>query len=582
MDSLAFWRDKILECLESEQEFGPRLERYRVERFAEIFLACHLPTRGPDLATEAEAEILHLIFHAVHRASCETPVVSISPSAAFLIDFAKAYAGCNLEAVRGILSNFLAAKPGLESEFICARAAMVDYLRGVVKRLEKTGYDRIPANYAAFVVGLFANIGVGLSRLFSASSKVCGWFNLTPDFLTTLVAFYDAITQVALRGPHPCEAESKKMVLSVIQLSLETKYLLPIKNFGTSPSTIVSLFDQLYSILSKPFSADDGVQTKRALYDASLAADLSLMYDYPALLSSLGSPDIACRKAKLDALAVQSTPSYHSTTDVESDDEMLLESKVSQVRDLFPDLDESFVKLCFERLAIDAEGLIARLLEDDLPQVLLALKDQHSEGSVLATRRNIHDNDEFDLLAPGRKVAPLDGVYQKGRMTPIDPIGPQAELKEATIQLVYNQYDDEYDDTYDQDLQGLAEPDETPEDPSLRHEATLYSAYTDNPNLFQKSKEARSSKARASLRHTTGMSDEQLEGWASMLRREPARQKRLGAKLGVVSELLNDQPISEGPQVPPKPPNWAHKDRNKAKLANHRRKDLHQRKLDKT
>lgn len=148
---------------------------------------------------------------------------------------------------------------------------------------------------------------------------------------------------------------------------------------------------------------------------------------------------------------------------------------------------------------------------------------------------------------------------------------------------MYNQYEDEYDDTYDQDMQGPAEPGEV--DPSLKHEAVIYSAFTDNPDLFQKSKEARASKARAGLRSTTGMSDEQLEGWASMLRREPGRQKRLGAQHGIDAESFSnhDQPVvdqPQAPQAPPAPSNKAYKDRNKARFANHRRKDMHQKKLD--
>lgn len=87
--------------------------------------------------------------------------------------------------------------------------------------------------------------------------------------------------------------------------------------------------------------------------------------------------------------------------------------------DIFPDLSESFVKLCFEQLGVGAEGLIAQLLEDNLPQDLKARREQPEPSeSILATRRNIHDNDEFDLLAPGRKRAPLEGIYQKGRWAP--------------------------------------------------------------------------------------------------------------------------------------------------------------------
>ncbi|KAJ9060104.1 hypothetical protein DSO57_1034442 [Entomophthora muscae] len=408
--------------------------------------------------------------------------------------------------------------------------------------------------------------------------------------------FYDSVTQLIILEPISFDGSVKQKFLSAIHLSLDTRYFSPIKNFGTSPSTRVSLFDQMYAILSKQFSPEEECQPKKALFDAPLVADLSLTYDYPTLLLSLDCVDIACRKAKLDGLVSlfdstlfgleripSSPPSYHSTTEVESDDDIMLESKISQVLDIFPDLKASFVKVCFEQLGITAEGLIAQLLEDSLPEDLKAMRDQPE--SILATRRNIHDNDEFDLLAPGRKKQPLEGVYQKQSTIQASTLRPQEDLKASTIQLVYNQYEDEYDDTYDQDIQGPAEPGDIPLDPSLKHETTLYSVYSDTPDVFQKNKEARASKARASLRNTTGMSDEQLEGWASMLRREPSRQRKLGAKHGIETETISnhDQPVVEHsapPRAPPGPVNKAYKDRNKARFANHRRKDMHQKKLD--
>ncbi|KAI9190445.1 hypothetical protein H9P43_001879 [Blastocladiella emersonii ATCC 22665] len=67
-----------------------------------------------------------------------------------------------------------------------------------------------------------------------------------------------------------------------------------------------------------------------------------------------------------------------------------------------------------------------------------------------------------------------------------------------------------------------------PADPAARNEETLFRAFQRSPDVFQRT--AKSTAERADLRKATGMSDQQIEGWASMLRREPARMRRLEAR----------------------------------------------------
>lgn len=293
MDYLEYWREALVDCLEADQEFSMKLEFYQVEKFAGLFLGCYSPHSQPSPITEIKAEILRFLFHIIHRASFEAPNISFSPTAAFLIDFVKVYAAANLEIVKEVVAKFLVVNPGLETEFICTKASMVDYLKSISKKLEKTGFNKIDPDYRTFVIGLFANTGLALSSMFAASSKVCSWFNQTPDFLTSAMAFYDSVTQLIILEPLAVDGSTKERFLSAIHLSLYTRYFTPIKGFGTSPSTRVSLFDQMYSILSKLFTPEDGCPSRRALYDAPLVADLALTYDYPALLPSLDSADIA-------------------------------------------------------------------------------------------------------------------------------------------------------------------------------------------------------------------------------------------------------------------------------------------------
>ncbi|ORZ39230.1 hypothetical protein BCR44DRAFT_1427473 [Catenaria anguillulae PL171] len=119
------------------------------------------------------------------------------------------------------------------------------------------------------------------------------------------------------------------------------------------------------------------------------------------------------------------------------------------------------------------------------------------------------------------------------------------------------QWDDEYDDTYDSvDVRvadGTAEEEVEAggagggarktgaatanikrsnvgseamvNDPAAKFEEDLFRAWSASPGVFERSGKRLPERAR--LRERTGMSDQQIEGWASMLRRTPARVRHL-------------------------------------------------------
>ncbi|CAG8808387.1 21592_t:CDS:2, partial [Gigaspora rosea] len=96
------------------------------------------------------------------------------------------------------------------------------------------------------------------------------------------------------------------------------------------------------------------------------------------------------------------------------DNDMQRISLISQIQDLFPDLGEGFVEECLIALDNNVETVINRLLEDSLPDHLKKLDRSMArpivsvandsvngpkEESLLAQRRNIFDNDEFDVFS---------------------------------------------------------------------------------------------------------------------------------------------------------------------------------------
>lgn len=240
-------------------------------------------------------------------------------------------------------------------------------------------------------------------------------------------------------------------------------------------------------------------------------------------------------------------------------------SKISQIHDLFPAFGDGFIEACLEANDDDVETVIMQLLEENLPASVAGLdrsmertplksateavthleadaaaKDTHMQQpleneSVLSSRHNIYDNDEFDIFT--HRTVDTSKVYtgkkDKGNADSLldDKTFIQSE-KRNVLQRVVDMYDDDYDDTYDEindagapsTLDGDSALDIVKKkqellDPGIQNESILVHSLTENPELFARNGTARKSTKRAELRKRTDMSDEQLEGWAIMFNR---------------------------------------------------------------
>ncbi|KAI9307313.1 hypothetical protein BJ944DRAFT_237971 [Cunninghamella echinulata] len=303
-------------------------------------------------------------------------------------------------------------------------------------------------------------------------------------------------------------------------------------------------------------------------------------------------------------------------------DDQQLQSLITTVRDVFPDLGEGFVEECLRVNNNDAEVVIMQLLENNLPSSVTSLdrsmdrmtikEENVSSKSILDSRKNIFDNDEFDVFSRG--YLQMDKVYlgkkDKGSTKALlDSKTYSKEEKSDMLKRIYDMYEDEIDDTYDsinevsgpvditsvdseggQALDVVRVKKEQTIDPGLLNESDLVHAFVDHPNVFERSGATRKSAQREALRKRTNMSDEQLEGWASMFNRNPRKQHILDKYMlfdGSQEEISNDvkdkqQSTQKNPK--PKPPRSeaqqkAYKDKNKAKIGNHNRKKMHDKKL---
>ncbi|XP_078010531.1 LOW QUALITY PROTEIN: activating signal cointegrator 1 complex subunit 2 [Phascolarctos cinereus] len=163
-----------------------------------------------------------------------------------------------------------------------------------------------------------------------------------------------------------------------------------------------------------------------------------------------------------------------------------LDSLISQVKDLLPDLGEGFISACLEHYGYSAEQAINNILEDRLAPALSSLdrtldrQMQPGPTPLVNSRHNVFQNDEFDVFS--RDTVDLSRV-QKGRRkgentrsllndkrviqeqrerysrysVVVDEVIIQAGAAEG--QLVRDDYEDEYDDTYDGNQVGANDAD---------------------------------------------------------------------------------------------------------------------------
>ncbi|KAG2214411.1 hypothetical protein INT47_000967 [Mucor saturninus] len=307
-------------------------------------------------------------------------------------------------------------------------------------------------------------------------------------------------------------------------------------------------------------------------------------------------------------------------------------SKISQIHDLFPDFGDGFIEACLEANNDDVEVVIMQFLEENLPASVAGLDRSmerkplksatetvaqlaHLEGdaaakdaqiqqaieheSVLSSRRNVYDNDEFDIFT--HRTVDTSKVYtgkkDKGNADSLldDKSFIQSEKKNV-LQRVVDMYDDDYDDTYDEindagapsTLDGDSAVDIVKKkqellDPGIQNESLLVHSFTENPELFGRNGTARKSTKRAELRKRTEMTDEQLEGWAIMFNRNPRKDRILdkymlfdGNQTKVTDEVTQaqKQALKKENKKPPisEAKDRSYKDKNKARFGNHNRK----------
>ncbi|KAM9178885.1 activating signal cointegrator 1 complex subunit 2 isoform 2-T3 [Mergus octosetaceus] len=162
-----------------------------------------------------------------------------------------------------------------------------------------------------------------------------------------------------------------------------------------------------------------------------------------------------------------------------------LDSLISQVKDLLPDLGEGFILACLEEYSYNAEQVINNILEDKLVPSLekmdrtMRRQPKPDPTPLLNSRHNVFQNDEFDissrdsvdvsriqkgkrrekettrsLLNDKRLIA-----EQKERYSQYSVVVEEVPVQPGEAQLYREDYEDEYDDTYDGNQVGANDAD---------------------------------------------------------------------------------------------------------------------------
>ncbi|XP_020593204.1 activating signal cointegrator 1 complex subunit 2 [Phalaenopsis equestris] len=244
------------------------------------------------------------------------------------------------------------------------------------------------------------------------------------------------------------------LVQTLKEINGESHYQVEHHNFGTFNENI----EKKYKIFSK-------------INNLCSQGWISLDEEQLQYLSRILNSSSSTFSASAPALPIPS----HISQPQADEEAVLLDSKISQIKDLFPDYGGVFLKACLEVYNHDTEEVIRRILEGTLHEDLLSL-DTSAEQIPQSNQTNLNDKGKAVLLEqPSSQKknpisAPLDFKRQNaggsssspssfGRFTRkstndaldsevLDSRSSKDAIRSAILAAEF-EYEDEYDDSFD-------------------------------------------------------------------------------------------------------------------------------------
>ncbi|RVE67750.1 hypothetical protein OJAV_G00084860 [Oryzias javanicus] len=285
-----------------------------------------------------------------------------------------------------------------------------------------------------------------------------------------------------------------------------------------------------------------------------------------------------------------------------------LESLLSVIRDLFPDLGEGFLLACLQEFHYNTELVINNILEDRLPPALDQLDRaaprpvKEELPAVLSSRSNVFDDDEFDVFRrdqvdmtrvwKGRRKAEnvremLNDkqhiAQQRARYQAYDTVVEEVAVQPgdaAAAAYGPDDYDDEYDDTYDMNQVGANDLDG---DSLLSRRAFTVPQVLRTRTKPEEEEEEEEDEEEEGGSQNPASRDQFVQDPALLRERAAARRAALQQRRGVPPERPSNvvgRPKGQG-QTTETFLDRRKKEMNKNRVANHNRRSMADRKRNK-
>lgn len=285
-----------------------------------------------------------------------------------------------------------------------------------------------------------------------------------------------------------------------------------------------------------------------------------------------------------------------------------LESLLSCIRDLLPDLGEGFLLACLQEYGYNSELVINNILEDRLAPNLEKLDRamprpaKQELPAVLDNRSNVFDDDEFDvfrrdrvdmsrvwkgrrkgesareLLDDKRHVAEQRARYRTYE-TVVDEVVVEPGESGGAAGYELDDYDDEYDDTYDMNQVGANDLDG--ESLLSRRPFTVPQVLRKGTKAENEEQEEEDDDEDVSQNHVT--QDQFVQDPALLRERAEARRAAMQQKRGFRPERPSNvagRPKGQG-QTLETFLDRRKKEANKSRVSNHNRRSMADRKRNK-
>jgi hypothetical protein len=497
-----------------------------------------------------------------------------------ILDFCRCFAMANGPMTRSIMQRLISHNPITRNRFQEELKSLMQIIQPRLNRLcKKFGKTRATlANSSealAFIRDLCCSLLPLVDCLGSLASDVLVEMHPHPGFLEALVEAYDVIlTPIALKLIDREDEEfvgrihqTKAMALGLVRASLQHSTL---DKLPHGLESLISFYmDTLIPRMDSKEPPSPLPEVHRVfLTCAPFALDFECAQSFSKAIQKAWPKDDDSRLSFIfDTMSsnVQAWGLSGIQRDIASQSSVELQlAKPSQVgesaqmhpehvealsslMDLFPETNVDRLVLLLQQEDGDVERATMRVLDGDLPSDLEVEKAKKPSPAfpLLSQRQSAFEMDSFDLQ---RAAQQGDGVTMiQGKKRHDDILQDKAwmhDMKASIIaaaeapsddELHFDEYDDEYDDAYGEDGDevvnkrgariALHVTDSEDDDPMAKHMTLLLKHFSINQSLFEPT--SRKSKDRIALKQQTGLADEQLEGWAKMLLRNPSRMTKL-------------------------------------------------------